>query len=68
MSNVVMPGWFPVRYHADSLADLKDWMIDKTCYPWVAYKGPRFDPLVALDCYTEAESYLIWRLADEQDQ
>lgn len=33
--------------------------IDDTCYPWVAYKGPRFAPTESHWCYTDRESYFI---------
>jgi hypothetical protein len=28
---------------ADDLED-NGWIVDRTCYPWVAYRGPRFVP------------------------
>ncbi len=34
-------------------------IVDDTCYPWVAYKGPRFAPTEIIDCYTELEARLM---------
>ena len=33
--------------------------IDDTCYPWFAYKGPRFRPTEYRECYTELEAELL---------
>jgi len=41
--------------------------IDTHCYPWLAYKGPRFAPTDTAECYTDQEAELlvaidvIWR-------
>ncbi len=39
------------NYPADMLAD-RGWTIDKHCYPWVAYRGPRFAPTAWFACRT----------------
>lgn len=28
------------------------WTIDRRCYPWLAYKGPRFSPTESFPCRT----------------
>lgn len=45
-------------YHADEM-EAKGYTIDHHCYPWVAYKGPRFNPTEWFSCYTKLESELI---------
>lgn len=43
-------------------------IIDNTCYPWVAYKGPRFNPTEFFWCYTDEEARLrewLKRILDE---
>lgn len=41
--------------------------VDTSCYPWLAYKGPRFAPTETAECYTDQELELllavdaIWR-------
>jgi hypothetical protein len=32
-----------IHLPAETLIEL-GWTIDRTCYPWVAYKGDRFNP------------------------
>jgi len=32
--------------------------VDRSCYPWFAYKGPRFNPSEARLCWTDTESNL----------
>lgn len=32
--------------------------VDDSCYPWVAYKGPRFNPTIWEYCYTDEEEKL----------
>lgn len=27
-----------------SEAEAQGYTVDRTCYPWLAYKGPRFEP------------------------
>jgi hypothetical protein len=34
-------------------------IVDTCCYPYVAYKGPRFQPTEHRDCYTELEESLL---------
>ena len=38
--------------------------IDECCYPWVAYKGPRFRPDEWHSCLTNKEAALIEALAE----
>jgi hypothetical protein len=48
--------------HADEMEEA-GYIIDNTCYPWVAYKGSRFRPDSDLHwCYTELESMLVREL------
>lgn len=47
-----------IRHHADEMRK-QGYTIDDTRYPWVAYKGPRFNPTESHWCYTELESELI---------
>lgn len=35
--------------------------IDDTCYPWAAYKGPRFASTEIRDCYTALEAELLYK-------
>lgn len=44
--------------HADEMK-AAGFTIDTTCYPWVAYKGARFNPEVWHPCYTDLESRLL---------
>lgn len=37
--------------------------IDDTCYPWVAYKGPRFAPDDFQWCFTELEARMAETLS-----
>ena|SRR6516162_9249342 len=36
-------------------------IIDDSCYPWIAYKGPRFNPTVWFHCLTTLEFELLSR-------
>lgn len=38
-------------------------IIDDSCYPWFAYKGPRFNVTDAHSCMTDLEEYLWKQLA-----
>lgn len=38
--------------------------IDETCYPWVAYKGPRFQPVELRYCFTDLESKLLDQISN----
>jgi DNA-binding response OmpR family regulator len=40
-------------------ARAKGFSLDTTLYPWVAYKGARFQPTEIEQCYTEREAALI---------
>lgn len=33
-------------------AELEGFVVDRHCYPWLAYKGPRFDPTEHFDVDT----------------
>jgi len=44
--------------HADEMKS-QGYVIDDHCYPWVAYKGPRFNPTEIHYCYTEMESSFV---------
>src|SRR6516164_5976579 len=35
--------------------------IDDSCYPWIAYKGPRFNPEIWFYCLTDLEMELLNR-------
>ena len=37
----------------------RGYVVDDTCYPWVAYKGPRFQPTELIKCLTDLESELL---------
>jgi hypothetical protein len=39
-------------------------IIDATCYPWFAYKGPRFMPTDWFPCLTDFEAELLRALED----
>lgn len=39
-------------------AEHQGYTIDKTCYPWVAYKGPRFAPTSMRYVFTDLETQL----------
>jgi hypothetical protein len=39
--------------------------VDTSCYPWLAYKGPRFKPEEAHHCFTDLEASLMLRLAEQ---
>lgn len=42
--------------------------VDRNCYPWFAYKGPRFKPTDSKDCYTATEAKLLIALKDLMGQ
>lgn len=46
--------------HPDDARE-QGYVIDSCCYPWLAYKGGRFQPTESHECYTERESDLIRR-------
>lgn len=52
-----------MKYHHNPLhpdvATQQGYTIDTSCYPWFAYKGPRFAPTDRRDCYTDLESELL---------
>lgn len=54
-----------LQHAYDSRAD--GFVIDETCYPWVAYKGHRFAPDEIHQCYTSLESALIRTLVALKD-
>ncbi len=33
--------------------------VDRSCYPWIAYRGPRFNPDVYRECMTANEAELV---------
>jgi hypothetical protein len=43
-------------------ARVQGFQLDTTCYPWVAYKGPRFKPEVLEHCLTDVEAGLLHSL------
>ena len=47
-----------MKQHPDILQG-QGFIIDDTCYPWFAYKGPRFQATEYHWCYTDLESKLI---------
>ena len=48
-------------------AKAQGFIIDDTCYPWVAYKGQRFAPTEIHDCYTELEAELMVHVSKEKE-
>jgi hypothetical protein len=44
------------------IAEAAGFIVDRHCYPWLAYKGPRFRPEDAHDCLTDCESALFEQL------
>jgi hypothetical protein len=40
-------------------AKIRGLIVDDTCYPWFAYKGPRFGPTENHDCLTDLEAKLF---------
>lgn len=53
-----LPEDMPICIHPDD-AKQQGFTVDSHCYPWYAYKGERFQPTEAKQCYTELESQLI---------
>jgi hypothetical protein len=39
-------------------AEQQGWAVDTTVYPWLAYKGPRFNPTQTQQIETDKESAL----------
>lgn len=46
MPSKVTAGW--ARRHG--------FTVDSYCYPWLAYKGPRFNPTETRQCLTDSEA------------
>lgn len=46
------------KQHPDDMG-AQGFIVDGSCYPWIAYKGPRFRPTELHQCYTTLESRLI---------
>lgn len=44
------------RIRAEALRD--GFEVDTSCYPWIAYKGPRFQPTETKECLTDLEAEL----------
>lgn len=55
-----MPEWGEKLMYPEAIK--RGLIVDKTCYPWVAYKGERRNPYVLHWCWTEAESLLFLML------
>jgi hypothetical protein len=55
-----------------SVARNMGYTIDNHCYPWVAYKGPRFRPDAIGYCYTDVEEICLRALGqienDSEDE
>lgn len=49
------------------LYESEGFIVDKTCYPWVAYKGPRFQPTAIHYIMTDNESTLKLQLKQVGD-
>lgn len=45
-------------------AEQKGYTVDRSCYPWVAYKGSRFDPTEFFYILTDNENHLVDLLND----
>jgi hypothetical protein len=54
------------------IAEREGYTIDRHCYPWLAYKGPRFKPEDSQFCYTDREAAMLKALnaivRDSQDE
>jgi hypothetical protein len=40
-------------------AESQGLVVDDTCYPWIAYKGARFNPIELHKCLTDRETGLV---------
>lgn len=43
-------------------AESHGYIVDKSCYPWFGYKGPRFSPTDSVDVLTDLEFALCFVL------
>lgn len=51
-------------------AEARGYKVDRCCYPWVGYKGPRFKPGVTVRVLTDHEAALlaqVEKLTEERD-
>lgn len=46
------------------VAKAKGYTIDNTCYPNIAYKGPRFNPTEWVPVFTDVENQLIKKVEE----
>lgn len=44
-------------------AEKYGYIVDTNCYPWQAYRGPRFEPFEMRDVHTDIEAELLLALA-----
>jgi hypothetical protein len=47
-------------------AEAAGYTVDRTCYPWFGYIGPRFNPTKSLEVYTDLESEMMRRQKPEE--
>ncbi len=43
---------FPEQDYPPDMLEQRGWTIDRTCYPWFAYRGGRFNPTESFSCRT----------------
>ena len=49
----------PKGYLTRADAEAQGFAVDTYCYPWLAYKGPRFAPEETRHVYTDLEAELL---------
>lgn len=47
-------------------AEAAGFTVDRTCYPWFGYIGPRFNPTKSVEVYTDLESEMMRRQKPEE--
>ena len=47
-------------------AEAAGFTVDRTCYPWFGYTGPRFNPTQSVEVYTDLESEMLRQQKPEE--